>query len=182
MGVKVPGTKYSFWCERDIRGTNGTKREKYGEKYSGVNAAIGETHATKVIQFNYRAFSFCFSLRSASNLKKAWTWMQPNTKGSSSKGAYSTSRSNQHSARVSNHSFSCWGQIRFSCRISFFKLSQNTQTHSCSQTNTHNPSPETRGSFSTSRALNSHIRSRTHTRTHTQPHTQYAQYTPPLIS
>ena len=23
-----------------IRGTNGTKREKYGEKYSGVNAAI----------------------------------------------------------------------------------------------------------------------------------------------
>ena len=39
MGVKVPGTKYSFWCERDIRGTNGTKREKYGEKYSGVNAA-----------------------------------------------------------------------------------------------------------------------------------------------
>ena len=40
MGVKVPGTQYSFWCERDIRGTNGTKREKYGEKYSGVNAAI----------------------------------------------------------------------------------------------------------------------------------------------
>ena len=39
MGVKVPGTKYSFWCERDIRGTNGTKCEKYGEKYSGVNAA-----------------------------------------------------------------------------------------------------------------------------------------------
>ena len=39
MGVKVPGTKYSFWCERDIRGTNGTKGEKYGEKYSGVNAA-----------------------------------------------------------------------------------------------------------------------------------------------
>ena len=30
-----------FWCERDIRGTNGTKREKYGEKYSGVNAANG---------------------------------------------------------------------------------------------------------------------------------------------
>ena len=27
--------KCSFWCERDIRGTNGTKREKYG-----VNAAI----------------------------------------------------------------------------------------------------------------------------------------------
>ena len=40
MGVKVPGTKYSFWCERNIRGTNGTKREKYGEKYSGVNAPI----------------------------------------------------------------------------------------------------------------------------------------------
>ena len=39
MGVKVPGTRYSFWCERDIRGTNGTKREKYGEKYSGMNAA-----------------------------------------------------------------------------------------------------------------------------------------------
>ena len=36
MGVKVPEIKYSFWCERDIRGTNGTKREKY----SGVNAAI----------------------------------------------------------------------------------------------------------------------------------------------
>ena len=33
MGVKVPGTKYSIWCELDIRGTNGTKREKY----SGVN-------------------------------------------------------------------------------------------------------------------------------------------------
>ena len=32
MGVKVPGTKYSFWCERDIRGTNGTKWEKYGVK------------------------------------------------------------------------------------------------------------------------------------------------------
>jgi len=44
MGVKVTGTQYSFWCERDIRGTNGTKCEKYGdkygEKYSGVNAAI----------------------------------------------------------------------------------------------------------------------------------------------
>ena len=40
MGVKVPESKYDFWCERDIRGTNGTKREKYGEKYSGVNAAI----------------------------------------------------------------------------------------------------------------------------------------------
>ena len=44
MGVKVPGTKCSFWCERNIRGTNGTKREKYGEKYrekySGVNAAF----------------------------------------------------------------------------------------------------------------------------------------------
>ena len=39
MGVKVPGTKYSFWCERNIRGTNGTKREKFGEKYSGVNAS-----------------------------------------------------------------------------------------------------------------------------------------------
>ena len=39
MGVKVPEMKYSFWCERDIRGTNGTKREKYGEKYSSVNAA-----------------------------------------------------------------------------------------------------------------------------------------------
>ena len=39
MGVKVPEIKYDFWCERDIRGTNGTKREKYGEKYSGVNAA-----------------------------------------------------------------------------------------------------------------------------------------------
>ena len=38
MGVKVPSTKYSFWCERNIRGTNGTKQEKYGEKYSGVNA------------------------------------------------------------------------------------------------------------------------------------------------
>ena len=38
-GGKVPGTQYSFWCERDIRGTNGTKREKYREKYSGVNAA-----------------------------------------------------------------------------------------------------------------------------------------------
>ena len=41
MGVKVPGTKCSFWCERKIRGTNGTKREKYGEKYSGVNAPTG---------------------------------------------------------------------------------------------------------------------------------------------
>ena len=40
MGVKVPEMKYDFWCERDIRGTHGTKREKYGEKYSGVNAAI----------------------------------------------------------------------------------------------------------------------------------------------
>ena len=40
MGVKVPEMKCSFWCERDIRGTNGTKREKYGEKYSGVNTAI----------------------------------------------------------------------------------------------------------------------------------------------
>ena len=39
MGVKVPGTKYSFWCECDIRGTIRTKWEKYGEKYSGVNAA-----------------------------------------------------------------------------------------------------------------------------------------------
>ena len=47
MGVKVPGTKYSFWCERDIRGTNGTKREKYGGKYSGVNAPIGIT------EYNY---------------------------------------------------------------------------------------------------------------------------------
>ena len=28
MGVKVPGTKYSFWCERNIRSTNGTKGEK----------------------------------------------------------------------------------------------------------------------------------------------------------
>ena len=43
MGVKVPSTKYSFWCERDIRGTNGTKREKYGEKYSGVNAPASVT-------------------------------------------------------------------------------------------------------------------------------------------
>ena len=43
MGVKVPEIKYSFWCEREIRGTNGTKREKYGEKYSGVNAAIVPT-------------------------------------------------------------------------------------------------------------------------------------------
>ena len=42
MGVKVPGLKYSFWCERDIRGTNGTKREKHGEKYSGVNTANDE--------------------------------------------------------------------------------------------------------------------------------------------
>ena len=41
MGVKVPGMKSSFWCERDIRGTNKTKREKYGEKYSGVNTALG---------------------------------------------------------------------------------------------------------------------------------------------
>ena len=41
MGVKIPEIKCSFWCECDIRGTNGTKREKYGEKYSGVNAAIG---------------------------------------------------------------------------------------------------------------------------------------------
>ena len=40
MGVEVPGLKYSFWGERDIRGTNGTKCEKYGEKYSGVNAAL----------------------------------------------------------------------------------------------------------------------------------------------
>jgi len=40
MGVKVPGTQDSFWCERGIRGTNGTKREKYAEKYSGVNAAL----------------------------------------------------------------------------------------------------------------------------------------------
>ena len=40
MGVKVPEMKCSFWCECDIRGTNGTKREKYGEKYSGVNAAF----------------------------------------------------------------------------------------------------------------------------------------------
>jgi len=39
MGVTFPEMKYSFWCERDISGTNGTKREKYGEKYSGVNAA-----------------------------------------------------------------------------------------------------------------------------------------------
>ena len=39
MWVKVPEIKYDFWCERDISGTNGTKREKYGEKYSGVNAA-----------------------------------------------------------------------------------------------------------------------------------------------
>ena len=30
MGVKVLGTKYSFWCERKIPGTIGTKREKYG--------------------------------------------------------------------------------------------------------------------------------------------------------
>ena len=44
MGVKVPEMKCSFWCEHDIRGTNGTKREKYGEKYSGVNAA-NETQA-----------------------------------------------------------------------------------------------------------------------------------------
>ena len=29
MGVKVPEMKSSFWCERDMRGTNGTKREKY---------------------------------------------------------------------------------------------------------------------------------------------------------
>jgi len=36
MGGKVPEMKCSFWCERDIRGTNATK----GEKYSGVNAAI----------------------------------------------------------------------------------------------------------------------------------------------
>jgi len=40
MGVKVPEIKYDFWCERDIRGTHGTKSKKYGEKYSGVNAAI----------------------------------------------------------------------------------------------------------------------------------------------
>ena len=40
MGVKVPGTQYSFWCERDIRGTNGTKREKYGEKSCGVNTPV----------------------------------------------------------------------------------------------------------------------------------------------
>ena len=39
MEVKVPEMKCSFWCECDIRGTNGTKHEKYGEKYSGVNAA-----------------------------------------------------------------------------------------------------------------------------------------------
>jgi len=40
MGVKVPKIKYDFWCERDIRGTHGTKREKYGGKYSGENAAL----------------------------------------------------------------------------------------------------------------------------------------------
>ena len=40
MGVKVPEIKYDFWCECDIRGTKGTKREKYGEKYSDVNAAL----------------------------------------------------------------------------------------------------------------------------------------------
>ena len=28
----------SFWCERKIPGNIGTKREKYGEKYSGVKA------------------------------------------------------------------------------------------------------------------------------------------------
>ena len=36
MGVKVLGTKYTFWRERKIPGTIGTKREKY----SGVNAPI----------------------------------------------------------------------------------------------------------------------------------------------
>ena len=41
MGGKVPEMKFSLWGERDIRGTNVTKREKYGEKYSGVKAANG---------------------------------------------------------------------------------------------------------------------------------------------
>ena len=49
MGVKVPGIKCSFWCESDIRGTNGTKREKYGEKYSGVNAPNEEIISIHII-------------------------------------------------------------------------------------------------------------------------------------
>ena len=52
MGVKVPEIKYSFWCERDIRGTNGTKREKYGEKYSGVNAASRDLRLSRRIPRN----------------------------------------------------------------------------------------------------------------------------------
>ena len=45
MGVKVLGTKYSFWCERKIPGTNGTKREKY----SGVNAPIANSKSAGLI-------------------------------------------------------------------------------------------------------------------------------------
>ena len=44
MGVKVPEIKYDFWRERDISGTNGTKREKY----SGVNAAIDRGTGSKL--------------------------------------------------------------------------------------------------------------------------------------
>ena len=51
MGIKVPGTQYSFWCERKIRSTNGTKRGKYGEKYSGVNAPIAIVERTMVIHY-----------------------------------------------------------------------------------------------------------------------------------
>ena len=50
MGVKVCEIKCSFWCECDIRGTNGTKREKYGEKYSGVNAANDYKHCTSTAE------------------------------------------------------------------------------------------------------------------------------------
>ena len=37
-GEKFSWTKFSFWCELKIPGTIGTKREKCGEKYSGVKA------------------------------------------------------------------------------------------------------------------------------------------------
>lgn len=71
--------------------------------------------------------------------------------GSSSKGACSTWRSNQHSARVSTrmysythtHSFYFWFRIRFSGFVSMqyklCKLCSNTHKHSCSQTTTHSP-------------------------------------------
>ena len=70
MGVKVPGTKYSFWCERNIRGTNGTKREKYAEKYSGVNGPnasllLIQLDLTHVLFQYYSLFSFPLKTLSA---------------------------------------------------------------------------------------------------------------------